>query len=102
MEREADAVVFGEEVHGVEIVAEREGWAEIGTTVPAVGGEDGLVQFAVEFAQALEAGETFLAGDGGALSTGFGDEFGRERRVVEQVVEVGEAEPRVGSSSSIM
>ena len=90
----ARAVVFGEEFDGVEIVAEREGRAKIRRGVPAVGGEDRLIQFAVQVAQAQEAGEAFVAGDGGAVAPRLGDEFGREVGVVEQVIEVGEAEPR--------
>jgi len=45
----ADAVVFGQIVHLVEVVA------QVNVALPAVGAEDGVVYVAVELAQAQDA-----------------------------------------------
>ena len=50
----------------------------------------------------MDAGKAFVARDGGALAEGFGDEFGRERRFVEQVVKVGKAHPKVAHQGAAM
>lgn len=108
----AGAVVFGEGFDFVEVVAEGDGGAVGAGLVPAVGGEDGLVEFAVEGAELVDGGEglflregagggAVLGGDGfGGLPVGgffaLGEELGEAvggGRVVEEVVDVRQPEP---------
>ena len=86
----ADAVVFGEGFDFEEVVAE----VEVG---PAVGVADGEVEFAVQAAQfedALVAGFGFRQ----RLLADLGDFGGGEVAGVEEVVDVGEAEPEARAS----
>jgi len=84
-DRVANAVVFGETVDLMEVVAE----VKVG---PAVGIADGDVELAVEAAQfedALVAGFSFFSG----FLADPGDPGGGEVTGVEEVVDVGEAKP---------
>lgn len=106
----AGAVVFGEGFDFLEIVGERDGGAVGAGLVPAVGGQDGLIEGVVEGAEAEDAvaGLFGREGSGGGavllrhfrspsavraplLEQGF--ETLIEVRGVEEVVDVGEAEP---------
>ena len=79
----------------MEVMAEIEGVAfDKLRQRPAIGGEDGLIEGAVagaQFQEALVAG----GGDDIWLLAGFGDEGGSEGRVVEEIVEIGEAQPEL-------
>ena len=74
----ADTVVFGEGFDFVEVMAE----VEVG---PAIGGEDGFVQFAVEFTEfedSLISGFGFLR-----FAADLGDDGRGEVTVMEKVVD---------------
>ena len=90
----ADAVVFCQGFHLVEVVAK----VEVG---PVVGVADGVVQLAVQVAQ-FEDG--LVAGFG--LFRGFfadlGDVFGAEVAAMEEIVDVGEAEPELEHETAAM
>jgi hypothetical protein len=89
----ADAVVFGEGLDLNEVVAE----VEIG---PAVGGEDGFVQFAMELAEfedALISGFIF-----GRFAADLGDDGRGEVSVVEEIVDVGQAKPEAEHEGAAM
>ena len=79
----ADAVVFGERLDLVVVVAEGD------LAGPAVGGEHGFVQFAVQGAELQDARVAGL-GFGGLLAHA-GDFVGGEFAVVEKVINVGQA-----------
>ena len=108
----AGAVVFGEGFDLLEVVGEVDGGAVGAGLVPGVGGEDGLVELAVEVAEVVDG----VAGLGLGEAAGGGAVFGRdvfgavpiaglgalleelveagvEIGGVEEVVNVGDAEP---------
>lgn len=108
----AGAVVFGEGFDLLEVVGEVDGGAVGAVLMPGVGGEDGLVELAVEVAEMVDG----VAGLGLGEAAGGGAVFGRdvfgavpiaglgalleelveagvEIGGVEEVVNVGEAEP---------
>ena len=84
-----DAVVFGEVVHFVEVVAEGEGWAGVAGLMPAVGGEDGLIHSHMQLAELQKIGVGGF-GYGKGLLAFLGHEFDRQVAVVEQVVGLGQ------------
>jgi len=106
----AGAVVFGEGFDLLEVVGEVDGGAVGARLVPSVGGEDGLIEGAVEGAEFEDGGVGLFGGEAAGEGAVFGGDFvapvgglgalgmeggeaGFEIRGVEEVVDVGEAEP---------